>query len=176
MTSFKLYQEDYDGSATDCGTVTIMTDATDGDFFLVRDGIPAEREGETVDDPGIRISAEDMEAFCRAALVYIEAFKTRKKEPADNVGKEEESEPDIKAMKIFDAMAYKNVFPHISQRLFSRIQAMFSQKAWEELTISDILSVPRSEWMKQRGFGRKALAELDSLLENIGVWNEWIKR
>ena len=77
MTSFKLYQEDYDNTATDYGTVTIMTDATHGDFFLVRDGIPAESEGETVDDPGIRISAEDMEAFCRAALVYIEAFKTK---------------------------------------------------------------------------------------------------
>ena len=87
-----------------------------------------------------------------------------------------EPEPDIKAMKIFDAMAYKNVFPHISQRLFSRIQAMFSQKAWEELTIGDIISVPRWEWLKQRGFGRKALDELDTLLENIGVWNDWIKR
>lgn len=176
MTSFKLFQEDYDSTAADGGTVTIMTDATHGDFFLVRDGIPSEREGEVVDDPGIRISAEDMEAFCRAALVYIEAFKTKQKDPDDNVGKEEEPEPDVKAMNIFDAMAYKNVFPHISQRLFSRIQAMFSQKAWEELTIGDIISVPRSEWLKQRGFGRKALDELDTLLENIGVWNDWIKR
>ena len=86
--------------------------------------------------------------------------------------------PDVKEMNIFDAIAYKQPHPHEfpSRRLVSRIRAMFPQKFRDEITIGDIISIPRSEWMKLHGFGRKTLNQLDEMLERLGVWNDWIKR
>lgn len=158
MTSFKLYEVGYDGSEQAYGSVTIMMDLHNGGFFLIREGIPAE-DGEDIDDPGIEISDKDMEAFCRAALSYIE----RKTTPAGPA-----QEPGPEGIKLFDL--------GLSVRTFNCIQAAFTggRYGWEEIdekeiTLGDVCRHTRLDYMKLRNFGRKSLGELEHLLGKYGL-------
>lgn len=149
MTSIKLYEVGY--GETCHGSVTIML--KNGGFFLIREGIPHEDGEDEIDDPGIEISMADMEAFCRAALAYIERSKPQP-QPKPEIGVED--------IKIYDL--------GISVRLCNLLTIAFDGGfGWpkipvRELTLGDICNHSRREYMKLRNFGRRSLQELESLL------------
>lgn len=160
MTSIKLYEVGYDESEQAYGSVTIMMGLHNSGFFLIREGIPAE-DGEDIDDPGIEISDKDMEAFCRAALSYIER-KTAPAEPA------QAQEPGPETIKICDVV--------LPIRTYNCIVAAFTggRYGWEEIdrnevTLGDVCRHTRSDYMKLRNFGRKSLYELENMLGEYGL-------
>lgn len=150
MTSIRLFEVGYGTDSN--GSVTIMLD-NDG-FFLIREGIPHEDGEDEIDDPGIEISMADMEAFCRAALAYIE----RQKAHPTPV-----SEPGTENIKISDI--------GVSVRLENLLRSIFDgytdgwpEIRFDDITLGDIAKHGEPEFRKFRNFGKKTLNELHELL------------